>query len=129
MMRVIAWIFGEYGTTHPDLGTREKIVSRLSDSTYRGWEDHYTVVWIISAITKVHFSLNFQPNTKAAKVFRDFSNSKNLDIQQRCVEYIRLQKQVQLSTNQFLNEKTPMTDEAVVEEGFDFSLSFLDNFV
>lgn len=64
MMRVIAWIFGEYGTSHPDTAKKQKILTRLSESAYRGWEDHSTIVWIISAISKVHYSLNFEENKK-----------------------------------------------------------------
>jgi hypothetical protein len=87
MMRVIAWVFGEYGSSHPDLSKREKIISRLCDSVYRSYEEHETICWIISAITKIHFSLNFQHIDKVVKVFKDYSNSKNLDIHQRCLEY------------------------------------------
>lgn len=87
MMRVIAWVFGEYGSSHPDKAKKEKILSRICDAAWRQYEEPDTRVWIISSITKIHFSLEFEQNDKVDKVIKSYSSSKNLDIHQRCMEY------------------------------------------
>ena len=125
MMRVISWIFGEYGPQHPDPVKKQKILTRLAESAYRGWEDYSTICWIISAISKVHLSLNFEENKKVEKVIRQFKSSKNLDIRQRSIEYGILREKQETQIGQFVNQKTPMNDEAVQLENFDFSLNFL----
>jgi len=125
MMRVISWIFGEYGPQHPDPVKKQKILTRLAESAYRGWEDYSTICWIISAISKVHLSLNFEENKKVEKVIRQFKSSKNLDIRQRSIEYGILREKQETQIGQFVNLKTPMNDEAVQLENFDFSLNFL----
>lgn len=73
MMQVIAWIMGEYGATLPDQNKISKIVDLLSDAAYRTLEDETTRGYILSAITKLHASLNFVQNDKVDIVMRDYS--------------------------------------------------------
>lgn len=129
MMRVISWIFGEYGPQHPDPVKKDKILTRLAESAYRGWEDYSTVAWIISAIGKVHLSLNFVEHKKVAKVLKNFKSSKNLDIRQRCLEYAILKERQVSPITQIVNQKTPMNDDDLSGENFDFSLNFLQPYV
>ena len=39
MLQVIAWIMGEYGSTHSDLNKKIKIIDNLSDAAYLPLED------------------------------------------------------------------------------------------
>jgi len=90
LIRVISWIFGEYGTQDPDRSKRVKILCRLSEAVHRGWEDPSTVVWMLAAITKVHASLDFEANAQTEKVVTSLACSKHLEVQQRCREYQHL---------------------------------------
>jgi hypothetical protein len=45
---------------------------------------------IVSSITKIHASLGFEPNPKVEAVLSGLARSKQVDIQQRALEYLRM---------------------------------------
>jgi len=58
----------------------------------------------------------------------DFANSKHVDVQQRAIEY----KMLKANAGRFSQEimmNTPMNEAAVIIQGFDFDLRFLDSYV
>lgn len=73
MMQVIAWIMGEYGASLPDQKKVLKILDLLSSAAYRTLEDETTRGYILSAITKLHASMNFCENEKVETVMNDYS--------------------------------------------------------
>jgi hypothetical protein len=81
MLQVVAWIMGEYGSTHPDLEKRNKILKHLCNLSYRPLEDELTRSYILSAITKLHSTMNFADNEGVNHVMQDFSLSKHVDVQ------------------------------------------------
>lgn len=62
LMQVIAWILGEYGGRLDDQSKILKIMDLLSQFSYGTYEDERTRGFILTAITKLHMSLNFTPN-------------------------------------------------------------------
>jgi hypothetical protein len=80
MIQVIAWIMGEYGSTLPDQKKKVKILNYLSDACYKPLEDELTRGYILTAITKLHSTLDFVDNEKVNNVICDFSNSIYTDV-------------------------------------------------
>ena len=86
-MQIIAWIMGEYGCS---LSKEEKvlrIIDKLCEATNRVFEFDETRAWILTAITKLHAGRGFSPSEKIDKVIADYSSSKNIEVQQRVMEY------------------------------------------
>ena len=60
----------------------------------------------------------------------DLCNSKHIGVQQRCHEYQALKElHQQVGGVNDIYKNTPQSEDAAVMDGFDFELSFLDNFV
>jgi hypothetical protein len=76
---------------------------------------------LISSIAKIHSNLNFISLDYVKEIIEKYSREKNPEIQQRCLEYKRIQsKNVVIEKNQF----TTINDEFEL----DTSLSFLNTF-
>jgi hypothetical protein len=80
MLQVIAWIMGEYGSTLPNQAKIVKIMNFLSDAAYRPLEDELTRCYILTAITKLHSTMNFVENPKVDCVMHDYLFSKHVDV-------------------------------------------------
>ena len=77
---------------------------------------------LISSTAKIHSNLNFISLDYVKEIIEKFSRDKNQEIQQRCLEYKRIQsKNVVIEKNQF----TTINDEFELVT----SLSFLNTFV
>jgi len=81
MLQVVAWIMGEYGSTHPDLEKRSKILKHLCNIAYRPLEDELTRSYILSAITKLHSTMGFPEQENIKQVMDDFAVSRHVDVQ------------------------------------------------
>jgi hypothetical protein len=72
--------------------------------------------------------MGFPDNEQVKALMDDFSNSKHVDVQQRAIEYKMLKANAgRLSQDILMN--TPMNEAAVISQGFDFDLRFLDHYV
>ncbi len=81
---------------------------------YLQFEDDRTKIWIVVGITKLHQSLGFADCYYADRSISDFLDSKDVEIQQRCIEY----KQIRMQAERFNKEislKTPLTPDMVEE--------------
>ena len=128
MLQVVAWIMGEYGSTHPDLEKRNKILKHLCNIAYRPLEDELTRSYILSAITKLHSTMGFPEHETIKQVIDDFAVSRHVDVQQRALEYKNLKAHAGKFSQDILMN-TPMNETSVLMQGFDFDLKFLDSYV
>ena len=97
-MQVIAWILGEYGSNQPEAKVRQ-ILNLLSQFSYGTFEQETTRAAILLALTKLHVSLNFERNEYVEQVMGDYLHSKNLEVQQRAVEYKFLVEKASMMPN------------------------------
>ena len=70
----------------------------LSQFSYGTFEDERTRASILLALTKLHSALSFEPNEYVAQIMSDYLISKNLEVQQRAIDY------------QFLHEKSTLLE-------------------
>lgn len=80
LMQVIAWILGEYGSSHPDKTKVQQILNLLSQFSYGTFEDERTRACILLALTKLHSALDFAPNEYLQQIMDDYSTSRNLEV-------------------------------------------------
>lgn len=80
LMQVIAWILGEYGAVQADLAKVQKILNTLAQFSYGTFEEERTRASILLALTKLQCALSFAPNEMVAKIMRDYSFSKFLEV-------------------------------------------------
>ena len=80
LMQVIAWILGEYGSNSPETKVRI-ILNLLAQFSYGTFEHERTRASILLALTKLHSSLNFEPNEYVQQVMSDYLHSRNLEVQ------------------------------------------------
>ncbi len=124
LVKLLAWVTGEY-TNKLYFNDQNKIKQILEMLTYllnKAYDDDMTKCLLISAIAKIHSNLNFIPLDYLNEVIEKYSRDKNPEIQQRCLEYKRIQsKNAVIEKNQF----TTINDEFEL----DTSLPFLNSFV
>ena len=89
-MQVIVYILGEYVPRTEDKEKAVEILNLLCDSWERLFDKSNTYGWIISAILKIHLSLNFEPNKMVDKIIKRFINSKETHLRQRWKEYCEI---------------------------------------
>jgi len=124
LVKLIAWVFGEYGKrifANDEAKIMEllEVIEYLLSKTY---DDERVRCWLITALTKLHSSIGFKPIESIESIIKRFSRDKNVEIQQRCLEYSRiLTSETQIERNQF----TTIQDECDIDTSF----SFLNNFV
>ena len=130
LMQVIAWILGEYGS-NTDEDKARSILNLLSQFSYGTFEDERTRASILLALTKLHSSLNFEQNEYVAQIMNDYLLSKNLEVQQRALDYrFLLQNRQNFPNNgKDLIFKIPLIEQHVQEQGFDLTFNFLEPFV
>jgi hypothetical protein len=88
----------------------------------KNYDDERTKCWLITALTKLHSNFKSLKVDFVEKIIEKYSRDKNVEIQQRCLEYYRL---IKSETNITKNQFTTTQDEIDI----DISLSFLDNYV
>lgn len=92
LMQVIAWIMGEYGPDIPDQEKVESIIDEMCIQSYIGYENPITMGLIVSALAKLHLAQGFPSNPKVETVMHNFTQSKSINVQQRCMEYVALKE-------------------------------------
>ena len=124
LVKLLAWVTGEYTNKlyFNDQNKIKQILEMLSYLVNKTYDDDMTKCLLISAIGKIHSNLNFIPLDYVNNIIEKYSRDKNPEIQQRCLEYKRIQsKNVVIEKNQF----TTINDDIEI----DTSLSFLNDFV
>lgn len=127
-MQVIVYILGEYV---PQIESSEKateVLDLLCDSCGRSFEKLNTIGWTITAISKIHMSLDYEPNENVNKIINKFKKSKETHLQQRCNEYLEAKLLYQGGDSRVKECMfTPYNE--FKNTSFDFDLDFLDNYV
>ena len=118
-VKLMAWVIGEY-TNKLYLNDEEKIKGILEMLTYllnKNYEDEITKCFLINAIIKIHSNINYLESSFINEIIEKYSRMKNVELQQRCLEYKRIkEKNISLYLN---NNK---------EQKIDFNLQFLSEY-
>lgn len=123
LVETMAWVLGEYAYLSEEY-TLEEIVSELCDIVRMGKQlTPSTRKIIVSAIMKLVAQAGQCP-PDAAKVIDDFTKSKDVDLQQRCLEFQNL-----ITTAPHLLGEVLPVDASCEDVQVDPNLSFLDGFV
>ena len=120
-VKLMAWVIGEY-TNKLYMGDSEKIKGILQMLSYllnKTYDDEMTKCFLISAISKIHSNMNYMQLSFVSDIMERYSRDKNVELQQRCLEYKRTQ------ARNAIIEKNDISD---FNNELDFNLSFLDNY-
>ena len=120
LIQVIAWVLGEYGFLTKRI-SRVMMLDRLCDLTER-CQDASTRGWIITAMMKIVAHNGFVPEN-VKDVVSKLKDSRSVELQQRCYEFMELTK------NLALMKKALPLDGCCEDIEVDESLSFLDALV
>eukprot|EP00697_Spironema_sp_BW2_P010272 gnl/Spiro4/25436_TR12687_c0_g1_i1.p1 gnl/Spiro4/25436_TR12687_c0_g1~~gnl/Spiro4/25436_TR12687_c0_g1_i1.p1 ORF type:complete len:1239 (-),score=303.72 gnl/Spiro4/25436_TR12687_c0_g1_i1:57-3773(-) len=88
MLRVAAWVLGEYAFLVQESVPLSTVLARLCDLLEAEVKSEETRGWILSAIMKL--SVQVDMSAAAVEVIEKYSQSSNLDLQQRCNEFKQL---------------------------------------
>jgi AP-4 complex subunit epsilon-1 len=88
-IQVIAWVLGEYGYLSSQ-HDKEEIIERLCDIAEKQLELPETRCVLISAIMKLVAQTGGRLPAGAEEIIQKYKNSKNVDLQQRCYEFLQL---------------------------------------
>lgn len=121
-IQVISWVLGEYGFMSEKYG-QDAIIELLCDMTEHPLEEDETRGIIISAIMKLTARVgSLVPAVD--ETIQKYKFSKNVDVQQRCHEFINMMKFNSEAIYEVLPEDGSCQDIEVDDE-----LSFLDDYV
>ena len=123
LLETMAWCLGEYGYLSAACGV-EEVLSKLASlaQTHKARLSPSSRRFIISAIFKLVAQAGTCP-PQAAAVIDEYTRSKDVDLQQRCLEF-----QMLLTTApNYLGEILPV-DASAEDVDVDINLSFLDGF-
>lgn len=90
LMQVIAWIMGEYASEIGDQEKIHQIINQLCVQAIIGYEDNTTLDMIVTALGKLHLAQNYASNPSLESVLKNLSNSKHINVQQKCLEHLAL---------------------------------------
>ena len=123
-VKLMAWVIGEYTCKlyYNDTEKIKGIIQMLSYLLNKTYDDDMTKCLLISAIAKINSNINFSEQNLVNDIIERYSREKNVELQQRCLEYKRTQlRNVPIEKNTFTKiEETP---------SIDFNLPFLTEFV
>lgn len=123
LLETMAWVLGEYAYLSEEYSL-EEILMKLCDLVRMGKQlAQSTRKIMVSAIMKLVAQAGQCP-AEAAKVIDDFTKSKDVDLQQRCLEF----QNVITTAPHILGEVLPV-DASCEDVQVDPNLSFLDMFV
>ena len=123
LIETMAWVLGEYAYLSAEY-TLEEILERLCTLVRKGKKIlPSTRKILITSIMKLVAQAGTCP-PQAAKVIDDFSKSKDVDLQQRCLEF----QNMLTSAANILPEVLPV-DASCEDVDVDINLMFLDRFV
>ena len=123
-VKLMAWVIGEYTCKlyYNDTEKIKGIIQMLSYLLNKTYDDDMTKCLLISAIAKINSNINYSEQNLVNDIMERYSREKNIELQQRCLEYKRTQlRNVPIVKNTFTKiEENP---------NIDFSLSFLNDYV
>jgi len=123
LIETMAWILGEYGYLS-EQNSLEEISAKLCELVRRGKKlQPGTQKIVVSAIMKLVAQAGNCP-PQAAKVIDDFTKSKDVDLQQRCLEF----QKIITTAPHMLAEVLPV-DASCEDVQVDPNLTFLDSYV
>jgi AP-4 complex subunit epsilon-1 len=120
LAKTMAWVLGEYGYLSTSC-SKEVIMSKLCDLAQSSWEAE-TKCSVVTALAKLVAQSGTCP-TKVLSLLTFFSQSKHLDLQQRCIEILALLKQ-----SDIMVDVLPV-DASCEDIDIDEELSFLNDFI
>ena len=122
LVETMAWVLGEYAYLSASY-TLDDILVKLCEYSTTPTLDVTTRKFLITAIQKLVAQLGQCPS-HAASVIDAYTKSKDVDLQQRCMEF-----QAILTTSPHLLGEILPVDASCEDVGVDENLSFLDGFV
>jgi len=121
LVQMMAWVLGEYGFLATQV-TQLDIMDSLCELAGRNFKERNTKGFIVTSLMKLSAQTGKFPS-KVAKLVEVYSNSVQVDLQQRCLEFAAL-----LKCPQVMVTVLPV-DASCEDVDVDTSLSFLDTFV
>eukprot|EP01102_Stenamoeba_stenopodia_P016901 TRINITY_DN5972_c0_g1_i1.p1 TRINITY_DN5972_c0_g1~~TRINITY_DN5972_c0_g1_i1.p1 ORF type:complete len:1192 (-),score=301.43 TRINITY_DN5972_c0_g1_i1:58-3633(-) len=121
LLQVISWVLGEYGYLS-ELPLPE-IIDRLCDLLSKPSESADSKGWIISALAKLISQMGGRLTDQVDNILRTYSNSRSVDVQQKCYEVRELSK-----TPKLMQEVFPV-DASCEDISVDENLIFLNSYV
>jgi AP-4 complex subunit epsilon-1 len=122
LVETMAWVLGEYAYLSASY-TLDDILVKLCEYSTTPTLDTTTRKFLITAIQKLVAQMGQCPS-HAASVIDAYTKSKDVDLQQRCMEF-----QAILTTAPHLLSEILPVDASCEDVGVDENLSFLDGFV
>ena len=123
LIETVCWVLGEYAYLSEEYAL-EEILSQLCEVVRKGKQlEQSTRKIIVSAIMKLVAQAGTCP-PQAAKVIDDFTKSKDVDLQQRYLEFQNI-----LTTAPFMLSEVLPVDASCEDVQVDPNLSFLDGYV
>ena len=126
LVQLVAFIFGEYSLKlsnydEEEINNNFKLLEYLLLN--KSFDHEKTKGMIITAMTKMHLELEFNGFSYVKEVIEKCSLSRNVDIQQKSLEYLRMYNHKLIGAKEFIcSNKTK-------ELEVDSKLSFLDSYV
>lgn len=124
LVQLISFIFGEFSyklaESESEVENNFKTLEFLLSRTY---DKEKTKSMIITAITKIHLENDFKGYEYIKDVITTYSKSKNVDIQQRALEYLRM------CNNKLIKSKEYISSSMNKSFSVDSRLSFLNSYV
>ena len=121
LAQTMAWVLGEYGylsTSH----SKDVIMDYLCDLAKLSVENSETKAHVITALSKLVAQHGSCP-VRVQQMIKTYSQSRSLDLQQRCLEF-----QALLKSSDFMADVLPI-DASCEDIEVDDKLSFLNDFV
>lgn len=124
LVQLIAFIFGEYSlklaSSEEEIESNFRLLEYLLTKTY---DNEKTKGMIIFAITKIHIQLDFNGYDFVKEIVERYAKSKNVDLQQKAIEYLRMY------ANGLTKSKAFIGDSSCRDIVADKELSFLNSYV
>jgi len=122
LVQTMSWTLGEYGYLSKRLPQSELIECLVADIAHRPFADPCTRGFVVAAVVKLVAQTGSCP-VAVSSLIALYSQSRNLDLQQRCLEYTAL-----LQAPSLLVDVLPV-DASCEDLDVDESLPFLESFV
>jgi AP-4 complex subunit epsilon-1 len=122
LVQTMSWTLGEYGYLSERLPQTELMTRLAADIAHRPFHDPCTRGFVVASVVKLVAQTGTCP-AAVSSLLALYGQSRNLDLQQRCLEFSAL-----LHTPEVMVNVLPM-DASCEDLGVDESLSFLDSYV
>nr|CAG4719119.1 unnamed protein product [Naegleria fowleri] len=126
-IQVIAWVLGEYSYMNANYDSSD-ILSKLCDLVDRQLEFEETRCWIITAMTKIVAQCKVA-SPEVLEYVRKYKDSKNVDLQQRCYEFLALVNACERNSWEEIMDSVLPLDGAYEDIEVDIDLSFAQDYV